>query len=93
MVTIQRNLKTKRLSPRRARSTRRKVLAVLINEKNAYMNVLCFKNSYFVLFVSFVVKKLLIKDNRGALKLNSLSSYNKCNYSAKFRKRTQVIDF
>ena len=31
------------------------------------MNVLCFKNSYFVLFVGFVgfvVKKLLIKDNK-----------------------------
>ncbi len=28
------------------------------------MHVLCFKNSYFVLFVSFVVKKLLIKDNK-----------------------------
>ena len=40
------------------------------------MNVLRFKNSYFV---SFVVKKLLIKDNRGALKLNSLSSYNYIN--------------
>ena len=28
------------------------------------MNVLCFKNIDFVLFVGFVVKKLLIKDNK-----------------------------
>jgi len=28
------------------------------------MNVLYFKNSYFVIFVDFMVKKLLIKDNK-----------------------------